>query len=65
MTPEPSLVKGECQWQEEKQADPSLMQQPLDVRGKCEVLGDTQEAWATHRDCVSAPGPDTTDTDSC
>ena len=37
MTPEPSLVKGEWQWQGENQADPSLMQQPLDVAGKCEV----------------------------
>ena len=44
MTPEPSLLKGECQWQEENQADPSLMQQPLDVGGNCEVLGDPQEA---------------------
>ena len=31
VTPEPSLVKDECQWQEENQADPSLMQQALDV----------------------------------
>ena len=37
VTPEPSLVKDECQWQEENQVDPSLMQQPLDVVGKCEV----------------------------
>ena len=43
VTPEPSLVKGECQWQEENQASPSLMQQPLDLGGKCEVLGDPQE----------------------
>ena len=39
VTPEPSLVKDECQWQE-NQADPLLMQQPLGVVGKCEVLGD-------------------------
>ena len=44
---------------EENQADPSLMQQPLDVGSKCEVLGDPQEAWAAHRDCVCPPGPDT------
>ena len=36
--------KDECQWQEERQADPSLMQQPLDVVGKSEVLGCSQEA---------------------
>ena len=36
---EPSLVKDECQGQEESQADPSLMRQPLDVVGKSEVLG--------------------------
>ena len=41
MTPEPSLVKSECLWQEENQADPSLMQQPLEVGGKCEVLEET------------------------
>ena len=52
MTPEPSLVKDECLRQEENQADPSLMQQPLDVGGKCELLGDPQEAWAAHRDCA-------------
>ena len=65
VTPEPSLVKGECQWQEENQADPSLMQQPLDVGGNCEVLGDPQEAWAAHSDCVCPPGPDTPETASC
>ena len=43
-TTEPSLVKNECQWQEERQADPSLKQQPLDVAGKSEVLGGLQEA---------------------
>ena len=59
VTPEPSLVNDECQWQEENQADPSLMQQPLDVGCKCEVLGDPQEAWGAHRDCVCPPGPDT------
>ena len=56
MTPEPSLVKGEWQWQEENQADPSLMQQPLDVGGKYEVLGEPQEALAAHRDCVALLG---------
>ena len=65
VTPEPSLVKDECQWQEENQADPSLIQQPLDVVGKCEVLGDPQEAWAAHRDCVCPPGPDTPENASC
>ena len=65
MSPEPSLVKGECQWKEENQADPSLMQEPLDVGGKCEVLGDPQESWAAHRDCVCPPGPDTPETASC
>ena len=65
VTPEPSLVKDECQWQEENQADPSLMQQALDVGGKCEVLGDPQEAWAAHRDCVCPPGPDTPENASC
>ena len=43
MTPEPSFVKGECKWQEENQADPSLIQQPLEVGRNCEVLGDPQE----------------------
>ena len=49
VTPEPSLVKGECQWQEENQEDPSLMQQPLDVVGKSEVLAGLQEACADDR----------------
>ena len=65
MTPEPSLVKGEWQWQEENQADPSLMQQPLDVGGKYEVLGEPQEALAAHRDCVCPPRPDTPENASC
>ena len=64
-TPEPSQIKGVCQWQEENQADPTLMQQPLEVGGKCEVLGDPQEAWAAHRDCVCPPGPDTPENASC
>ena len=43
----------ECQWQEERQADPSLMQQPLDVVGKSEVLGGAQEALgSSQRLCV-------------
>ena len=50
---------------EANQADPSLMQQPLEVGGKCEVLGDQQEAWAAHRDCVCPPGPDTPENASC
>ena len=65
VTPEPSLVKDECQWQEESQADPSLMQEPLDVGGKCEVLGDPQEAWAAQRDCVCPAGPDTPENAAC
>ena len=65
VTPEPSLVKDECQWQEENQTDPSLMQQPLDVGSNCEVLRDPQEAWAAHRDCVRPPGPDTPEDTSC
>ena len=65
VTSEPSLVKGEWQWQEANQADPSLMQQPLEVGGKCEMLGDPQEAWAAHRDCVCPPGPDTPENASC
>ena len=65
VTPEPSLVKDECHSQEENQTDPSLMQQPLDVGFKCEVLGDPQEAWAAHRDCVRPPGPDTPKNASC
>ena len=52
VTTEPSLVQDECQWQEDNQADPSLVQQPLDVGRKSEVLGDPQEAWAAHRDCA-------------
>ena len=43
------MVNDECQWQEERQADPSLMQQPLDVVGKSEVLGGLQEACADDR----------------
>ena len=65
VTPEPSLVNDQCQWQEENQADPLLMQQALDVGGKCEVLGDPQESWAAHRDCVCPPGPDTPENASC
>ena len=65
VTPEPSLVKGEWQWQQENQADPSLMQQPLEVGGNCEVLGDPQEASAAHGDCVCPPGPDTPENASC
>ena len=65
VTHEPLLVKDECQWQERNQADPSLMQQSLDVVGKYEVLGDPQEAWAAHRDCVCPPGPDTPENASC
>ena len=41
------------------------MQQPLDVGGICEVLGDPQEAWASHRVCVCPPGPDTPENASC
>ena len=65
VTPEPSRVKCECHWQEEDQADPSLMQQPLDVGGKSEVLGYLQEALAADRDCVCPPGPDTPENASC
>ena len=65
MTSEPSLVKGEWQWQEENQADPSLMQQPLDVVGKSEVLGGPQEACADHRVCLCCPGPDTPENALC
>ena len=53
---EPSLVKDEGQWQEERQADPSLMQQPLDVVGKSEVLGCPQEACADDRVCCAVLG---------
>ena len=59
VTPEPSLVKGECQWQEESQADPLLMREPLVVGGKSQVLGGPQEGWADDRVCVCPPGPDT------
>ena len=59
VTPEPSLEKDECQWQEESQADPWLMRQPLDVGGISEVLGGPQEAWADDRVCVCPPRPDT------
>ena len=52
VTPEPSLVKDVCQWQEESQADPWMMRQPLDVGGKSEVLGGLQEAWADDSLCV-------------
>ena len=62
---EPSLVKDECQWQEESQADPSLMRQPLDVVGKSEVLGGLQEACADDRVCLCDPGPDTPENVSC
>ena len=41
------------------------MQQPLDVGGKCEVLGDPQEAWEAHRDCLCPPRPDTPENASC
>ena len=56
---EPSLVTDECQWQEERQADPSLMQQPLDVVYKSEVLGGPQEACVDDRVFLCHPGPDT------
>ena len=62
---EPSLVKDECQWQEESQADPSLMRQPLDVGGKFEVLGGPQEAYADDRVCLCHPGPDTPENALC
>ena len=65
MTTEPSLVKDECQWQEESQADPLLMRQPLDVIGKSEVLGGPQETCADDRDCLCRPGPDITENASC
>ena len=60
-----SLVKDECQWKEESQADPSLMGQPLDVVGKSEVLGGPQEACADDRVCLCPPGPDTPENASC
>ena len=59
------IGKDECQWQEVRQADPSLMQQPLDVVGKSEVLGGPQEACAHYRVCLSRPGPDTPENASC
>ena len=59
------MVKDECQWQEERQADPSLMQQPLDVVGKSEVLGGLQEASADNKVCLCHPGPDTIENASC
>ena len=62
---EHSQVKDECQWQEERQVDPSLMQQPLDVVGKSEVLGGPQEACADHRVGLCCPGPDTPENASC
>ena len=65
MTTEPSLVKDECQWQEESQADPLLMRQPLGVVGKSEVLGGRQEACADDRVCLCHPGPDTPENASC
>ena len=64
-TTEPSLVKDECQWQEKRQADHSLMQQRLDVVGKSEVLGGPQEACADDRVCLCLPGPDTPENASC
>ena len=54
-----SLVKGEWQWQEENQADPSLMQQPLDVVGKSEVKGGLQEASEDDTVCLCCPWKDT------
>ena len=65
VTPEPSLVKEVCQWQEESQADPLLIRQPLDVGSKSEVLGGPREAWADDRVCVCPPGPDTPENTSC
>ena len=65
MTTEPSLVKDECQWQEESQADPLLMRQPAVIVGKSELLGGPQEACADDRDCLSRPGPDTPENASC
>ena len=37
----------------------------LDVGGKCEVLGEPQEALAAHRDCVCPPRPDIPENASC
>ena len=64
-TTEPSQVKAECQWQEERQADPSLMQQPLDVVGKSEVLGGLQEASEDDTICLCHPGKDNPKSASC
>ena len=53
VTSEPLLVKDECQWQEENQEDPSLMQQALDVGGKCEVFRrPTGSLGSSERLCV-------------
>ena len=65
MKTEPSLVKDECQWQEEIQADPSLMRQPLDVVGKSEVLRGPEKAFADDRVSLCCPGPDTPENASC
>ena len=65
MTPEPLLVKDECQWQEESQADPSVMRQPLHVVCKSEVLGGPQEARPDDRVCECLPGPDTSENALC
>ena len=65
VTPEPSLVKDECQWQVESQADHWLMRQPLDAGGKSEVLGGPQECWADERVCVCPLWPDTPENASC
>ena len=46
-------------------ADPSLMQQPLDVVGKSEVLGGLQEASADNTVCLCHPGPDTIENAPC
>ena len=48
-----------------EKADPSLMQQPLDVVGKSEVLGGPQEACADDTVCLCHPGPDTPENASC
>ena len=65
MTPEPLLVKDECQWQEESQADPSVMRHPLHVICKSEVLGGQQEARPDDRVCECLPGPDTSENALC
>ena len=41
------------------------MQQPLDIVGKSEVLGGSQEAYADDRVCLCRPGPDTAENASC